>query len=40
MGLPGKGKRVRVVRTPETAPIEPIQEPTPVQEPEPEKVPA
>lgn len=38
MGLPGKGKRVRVVRTPQTAP-EPIREPAPepVREPEPVK---
>jgi hypothetical protein len=39
VGLPGKGKRVRVVREPETVP-EPVREPVvePVREPEPVKV--
>ena len=39
MGLPGKGKRVRVVRTPVPT-VEPIHEPTPIEAPEPVKVPA
>lgn len=38
MGLPGKGKRVRVVRTPQETPVEPLETPTPVEEPEPVKV--
>ena len=37
MGLAGKGKRIRVVREPSTAP-EPIEAPTPIETPEPVKV--
>jgi hypothetical protein len=36
LGLPGKGKRVRVVRTPQPVPEpirEPVKEPAPIREP-------
>jgi hypothetical protein len=38
MSLPGKGKRVRVVREPSKPLVTPV--PEPVKAPEPEKVPA
>lgn len=39
MGLPGKGKRVRVTRIEPVQPPEPVKVPEPVKEPVPERVP-
>ena len=39
MGLPGEGKRVRVVRAPEREPVEPVTIPEPVKDPVPDREP-